>query len=85
MTPAHYYHDIGAAQNISQLIVDGFGWSNAVPNAKATVKMTINGTQLQFTGAGYHDKVGVSCLGARARMQWLTTAELGVCTNASSR
>ena len=34
-----------------------FGWANALPDSDAQVDLTINGTQVKFSGAGYHDKV----------------------------
>lgn len=33
----------------------GLGWANAVPDAAATVDLTIGQTKLAFTGFGYHD------------------------------
>ncbi|KAK7042340.1 hypothetical protein R3P38DRAFT_3448220 [Favolaschia claudopus] len=32
------------------------GWSNAIPDSKASVNLVINGTSLAFEGIGYHDK-----------------------------
>ncbi|KAJ4472174.1 hypothetical protein J3R30DRAFT_3407663 [Lentinula aciculospora] len=32
------------------------GWAVAIPGGTADVDITINGTQLQFTGNGYHDQ-----------------------------
>ncbi|KAJ7445626.1 hypothetical protein FB451DRAFT_1005018, partial [Mycena latifolia] len=34
----------------------GNGWANAVPDADATVDLTIGRTKLTFAGLGYHDK-----------------------------
>jgi len=36
------------------------GWANAMPDADAIADFTILGEKLQFTGAGYHDKVNPS-------------------------
>lgn len=33
------------------------GWANAIPDAVSTVDLVVDGTRLDFTGAGYHDKV----------------------------
>lgn len=34
-----------------------FGWLNALPDADAVVDLNVNGTKVQFSGLGYHDKV----------------------------
>lgn len=31
------------------------GWANAIPDSVAEVYFNINGTEVQFTGSGYHD------------------------------
>ncbi|EKM52035.1 uncharacterized protein PHACADRAFT_150957 [Phanerochaete carnosa HHB-10118-sp] len=36
-----------------------FGWANAVPDANANVDIVINGTEVKFSGAGYHDKASI--------------------------
>ncbi|KAL8334438.1 hypothetical protein RB598_008945 [Gaeumannomyces tritici] len=36
--------------------MSGVGWTNAVPAARASIDVAINGTRLQFEGLGYHDK-----------------------------
>lgn len=33
------------------------GWANAVPDSQSAVNFVISGSQLDFTGPGYHDKV----------------------------
>ncbi|KAJ5703304.1 hypothetical protein N7493_011693 [Penicillium malachiteum] len=37
-------------------IEEDFGWANLIPDANATVDMSVKGTSLQFQGRGYHDK-----------------------------
>lgn len=32
-------------------------WGNAVPDSYADVDLVVNGTELSFTGSGYHDQV----------------------------
>lgn len=32
-------------------------WANTIPDSHATVNLTINGTDLSFSGSGYHDQV----------------------------
>ncbi|KAJ7732685.1 hypothetical protein B0H16DRAFT_1770072 [Mycena metata] len=53
--PAHYpCGPVGAGQNME--VGPEIGWSNAIPDAMSSVELTVNGTSLSFTGAGYHDK-----------------------------
>ncbi|KAK5683567.1 hypothetical protein LTS10_005100 [Elasticomyces elasticus] len=40
----------------TELIIPHVGWVNAIPDALTSVDFTINGSSLQFSGAGYHDK-----------------------------
>ncbi|KAK5752023.1 hypothetical protein LTS12_017873 [Elasticomyces elasticus] len=40
----------------TELIIPNVGWANAIPDALTSVDFTINGSSLQFSGAGYHDK-----------------------------
>ncbi|KAK4919627.1 hypothetical protein LTR49_012691 [Elasticomyces elasticus] len=40
----------------TELIIPHVGWANAIPDALTSVDFTINGSALQFSGAGYHDK-----------------------------
>lgn len=37
----------------------GVGWAGAVPDAKATVNLKVNGTDVSFEGTGYHDLVSL--------------------------
>ncbi|KAL8286145.1 hypothetical protein RQP46_004633 [Phenoliferia psychrophenolica] len=39
----------------SMKAVDGFGWVNTMPAAKATVSLNLGGKPVAFTGSGYHD------------------------------
>lgn len=41
----------------SEVILPHVGWINAVPDARATVDIEVNGTAVNFSGTGYHDKV----------------------------
>lgn len=46
----------GAELNDAEtLLFTQLGWATTVPGAVSSVDMTINGTQLKFTGQGYHD------------------------------
>ncbi|KAK5132436.1 hypothetical protein LTR08_009047 [Meristemomyces frigidus] len=40
----------------TEMLMPHIGWANAVPDAVAHVHFHINGTELAFTGPGYHDK-----------------------------
>ncbi|EXK80641.1 hypothetical protein FOQG_14847 [Fusarium oxysporum f. sp. raphani 54005] len=53
--PAHYPCDPNVP-GVTQLHLERFFWSNAVPDADAFVNLNINGTKLKFNGIGYHDK-----------------------------
>lgn len=55
VSPPHYPCDINKS-GVSQKIIPQYYWSNAVPDAIATVDMTIQGKPLKFTGVGYHDE-----------------------------
>jgi len=46
----------------SEVILPHVGWANAVPDARATVDIEVNGTAISFSGIGYHDKVRDSAL-----------------------
>lgn len=53
--PAHY----PCSPNLpgqTQLHLERFFWSNAIPDADVSVDVKINGTAMTFTGIGYHDK-----------------------------
>lgn len=55
--PAHY--PCGPAQAGQNMKVGpNIGWSNALPDAIASVDFDIDGSHLAFQGVGYHDKVG---------------------------
>ncbi|KAH7143428.1 hypothetical protein EDB81DRAFT_884042 [Dactylonectria macrodidyma] len=53
--PAHYPCDPNVP-GVTQLHLERFFWSNAVPDADVVVDLNINGTGVSFTGIGYHDK-----------------------------
>lgn len=36
------------------------GWANAIPDAVTRVDLTVGGTQVRFTGVGYHDSTSPS-------------------------
>ncbi|KAF7791461.1 hypothetical protein EIP86_002477 [Pleurotus ostreatoroseus] len=58
-SPAHYPCAPATASPGQRLYLGStptIGWLNAMPDANATVNLNINGTSLQFSGAGYHDK-----------------------------
>lgn len=42
-------------QNLA--IMPDVGWANAVPDSQSAVNFVIGGSELDFTGLGYHDKV----------------------------
>jgi hypothetical protein len=53
---AHY--PCGSAvegQNLE--IMPNVGWANAVPDSQSAVDFVMNGSEFNFTGSGYHDKV----------------------------
>ncbi|KAF7334719.1 hypothetical protein MVEN_02302600 [Mycena venus] len=55
IAPAHYpCGPMVVGQNME--VGPRIGWANAIPDAASTVELTVNGTELAFTGAGYHDK-----------------------------
>lgn len=57
--PAHY--PCGPAQAGQNMKVGpNIGWSNAMPDAIASVDFRIDGSRLAFQGVGYHDKVNPS-------------------------
>ncbi|KAI0122206.1 hypothetical protein F4814DRAFT_438298 [Daldinia grandis] len=41
---------------ITEEVSPGLGWANAVPDADATLDLTIGGEHVKFTGNGYRDK-----------------------------
>lgn len=57
LAPAHYPCDINRP-GATEVIIPHVGWSNAVPDATATVDLSFSdNTRLNFTdGVGYHDK-----------------------------
>ncbi|KAL5603583.1 hypothetical protein FOVSG1_006333 [Fusarium oxysporum f. sp. vasinfectum] len=55
VSPPHYPCDINKA-GVSQEIIPNVFWSNAQPDAIATVDFVIQGKPIKFTGVGYHDK-----------------------------
>ncbi|KAL2007501.1 hypothetical protein VTN00DRAFT_8939 [Thermoascus crustaceus] len=58
VAPAHYPcspASAGSGKHTFQ-VAPHIGWSNAVPDATATVNLTIQGEPLTFRGVGYHDK-----------------------------
>jgi hypothetical protein len=36
-------------------VMPHIGWSNAIPDAKADIDLSVNGTRVKFSGVGYHD------------------------------
>ncbi|KAI0083469.1 hypothetical protein BDY19DRAFT_660322 [Irpex rosettiformis] len=44
----------GAGQSLK--LGDTLGWFNAIPDSTAYVNLDMNGTRVQFSGHGYHDK-----------------------------
>ncbi|KAJ6457628.1 hypothetical protein C8R45DRAFT_563619 [Mycena sanguinolenta] len=53
--PAHYpCGSIAAGQTLE--VGPGIGWANAIPDAASVVNLKISGTQLAFSGSGYHEK-----------------------------
>ncbi|KAJ6457631.1 hypothetical protein C8R45DRAFT_1184337 [Mycena sanguinolenta] len=53
--PAHY--PCGrVATNDTLEIAPGIGWANAIPDAVSVVNLSVDSTELAFTGSGYHDK-----------------------------
>jgi hypothetical protein len=36
-------------------IMPNVGWSNAIPDAVSEVHLIVNGTEVNFSGVGYHD------------------------------
>lgn len=58
IAPAHYpCGPIETPAGQSFELAPNLGWANAVPDARGTVDMTVNGERVQFSGFGYHDKV----------------------------
>ncbi|RYP62738.1 hypothetical protein DL769_007197 [Monosporascus sp. CRB-8-3] len=55
IAPAHYPCDLNIP-GVTQLHLERFFWSNAVPDADVVVDVNINGTAMNFKGIGYHDK-----------------------------
>ncbi|KIM96949.1 hypothetical protein OIDMADRAFT_44425 [Oidiodendron maius Zn] len=55
VAPGHYpCGPISPGQDMQ--VGPGLGWSNALPDSKAQVDLTLNGTALSFAGVGYHDQ-----------------------------
>jgi hypothetical protein len=55
VSPPHYPCDLNIHGATEQIIPDVY-WANAVPDADATVELTIGGEPFRFEGIGYHDK-----------------------------
>ncbi|ROV95955.1 hypothetical protein VMCG_07980 [Cytospora schulzeri] len=57
LAPAHYPCDLNEP-GVTEVIIPHVGWSNAIPDATATVNISFSdNTTLRFTdGVGYHDK-----------------------------
>ncbi|KIM92701.1 hypothetical protein OIDMADRAFT_139186 [Oidiodendron maius Zn] len=55
VAPAHYPCGT-AVRDQSLAIMPDVGWANAVPDSRGVINFVINGSQFEFTGAGYHDK-----------------------------
>lgn len=58
IAPAHY--PCGRITNPagqSFELAPNLGWANAVPDARGTIDMMVNGESVKFSGFGYHDKV----------------------------
>ncbi|KAJ7659595.1 hypothetical protein DFH06DRAFT_965437, partial [Mycena polygramma] len=55
IAPAHYPCGPGSAGQTME-VAPGIGWASAIPDAVSTVELTVNGSKLEFKGAGYHDK-----------------------------
>ncbi|KAF5008057.1 hypothetical protein FDECE_5639 [Fusarium decemcellulare] len=57
IAPAHYPCDLNEAAGVTQTLLPGLYWANAVPDAKTVVDLTVKDTKIQFKdGVGYHDK-----------------------------
>ncbi|KAF9872412.1 hypothetical protein CkaCkLH20_10239 [Colletotrichum karsti] len=55
--PAHYPCDLNGAVGVTQNLLPGLYWANAVPDADTTVSLRIKDTTVEFAdGIGYHDK-----------------------------
>ncbi|KAI0470591.1 hypothetical protein GGR56DRAFT_135789 [Xylariaceae sp. FL0804] len=53
--PAHYAS--GPARAGESLdFMPGVGWANAIPDSATEVYFNVNGTEVRFTGPGYHDQ-----------------------------
>jgi hypothetical protein len=55
VAPAHYPCGPDSAGQ-KELVLPHVYWSNAIPDAVGAVNLVINGTAINFAGAGYHDK-----------------------------
>jgi hypothetical protein len=55
VAPAHYPCGPDAPGQ-KELLFPHVYWSNAIPDAVGEVELVINGTEIKFQGAGYHDK-----------------------------
>ncbi|KAL0932344.1 uncharacterized protein CTRU02_213297 [Colletotrichum truncatum] len=55
--PAHYPCDLNGAVGVTQNLLPGLYWANAVPDADTIVALTVKDTPISFDdGIGYHDK-----------------------------
>jgi hypothetical protein len=52
--PAHYPCGPAKADQ-TMAIMPHVGWANAIPDAVAQVELDVNGTNVKFSGRGYHD------------------------------
>lgn len=55
VAPAHYPCGPDSPGQQEMLLPHVY-WSNAIPDAVSEVDLVINGTEIKFEGAGYHDK-----------------------------
>ncbi|KAI9729151.1 MAG: hypothetical protein M1834_007058 [Cirrosporium novae-zelandiae] len=55
ISPPHYPCALAGA-NESMLLMPHIGWANSIPDSIGKVDFNVNGTDVNFTGVGYHDK-----------------------------
>ncbi|KAK9454614.1 hypothetical protein V1511DRAFT_460829 [Dipodascopsis uninucleata] len=55
VAPGHYPCN-ALVGGVSESVAAHIGWVNVIPDANSTVELTQNGTDIAFTGYGYHDK-----------------------------
>ncbi|KAK1543971.1 hypothetical protein CPAR01_04604 [Colletotrichum paranaense] len=57
IAPAHYPCDLNGAVGVSENLLPGLYWANAVPDAETVVDLAVKDTVIAFDdGIGYHDK-----------------------------